>query len=88
MAADLPFLPDIPAQLATLGAPALIYCTLITTVALAAVFSSKPSRRKAALKVLRLLLPGRRRPSISDSARLHARKPTRPRRHRLPPADP
>jgi hypothetical protein len=55
-------LPDNIAQLATLDAAALAYCTLITVVALAAVFSSKPSRRKAALEVLRLLLPGRRRP--------------------------
>ena len=62
VAADLPFLPNTLAQLASPGVAVLIYCTLITVVALTAVFSSKPSRRKAALEVLRLLLPGRHRP--------------------------
>jgi hypothetical protein len=37
------------------------YSALVITMALTAVFSSKPSRRKAALEVLRLLVPWRRR---------------------------
>lgn len=70
---DVPIAVHLPgslAQLATLDAVAVIYGILIVVMALAAVFSSKPSRRKAALEVLRLLLPGRRRP---------------PRNPRLPP---
>jgi hypothetical protein len=37
----------------------MIYACLIVIVALTAVFTSKPVRRKAALEVLELLLPGR-----------------------------
>jgi hypothetical protein len=38
----------------------LAYVGLVGTMALTAVFSSLPARRKAAVEVLRLLLPGRR----------------------------
>lgn len=58
MAAELPFLYD---GLATVGAASLGYLLLIAVIALTAVFSSRPTRRKAAFDVLRLLLPGRRR---------------------------
>ena len=38
----------------------LAYAGLVGTVALTAVFSGIPARRKAAVEVLRLLVPGRR----------------------------
>jgi hypothetical protein len=91
VAADLPFLPDTPAQLATLGAAALIYCMLIAVVALAAVFSSKPSRRKAALEVLWLLLPRRHQPPPNNpgqASRPQPKTPSRRRQRRLPSPDP
>ncbi len=56
MAAEFPFLSSHdPAVLV----PAAAYACLVTVIALTAVFTSKPARRKAALEVLRLLLPGR-----------------------------
>ena len=41
------------------GPLSLVYAGLITMMALTAVFSARPARRKAAAEVLRLLLPGR-----------------------------
>jgi hypothetical protein len=41
--------------------PTAGYSALTTIMALTAVFSSRPHRRKAALEVLHLLIPGRRR---------------------------
>lgn len=52
MAAGLPFL-------TTFLPVAVGYFALISVLALTAVFSSKPHRRKAALDVLRILVPGR-----------------------------
>ena len=57
-----------------------IYSGLITTLALTAVFPSKPARRKAAREVLRLLLPGR---SSAPASTAHARIA---HRRREPPA--
>jgi hypothetical protein len=54
----------------------LTYAGLIGTMALTAVFAATPARRKAALEVLRLLLPGRRR---SLAEQLPARKSRRRR---------
>ncbi len=51
---------------------------LIILLALTAVFSSKPARRKAAAEVLCLLLPGRR------SGAAHRDPPDRPARLRPP----
>lgn len=65
----------------TIGAPIpLIYAGLITTMALTTVFSSKPSRRKAALEALQLLLPGRENNTVGGSRR-------RRTRHRRDPPD-
>lgn len=58
---------------------ALIYPCLIAVTAMTAVFSSKPARRKAALEVLRLLLPGRRGQPADQI-------PARKSRRRDPPA--
>lgn len=82
-----PFLSGILNHLPLIGPVALAYFSLITVVALAAVFSSKPSRRKAALQVLTLLLPGRRGRIESGSP---SRRVTRSRRRRrsLPPPNP
>lgn len=58
MVAALPtLLNDIAQYVASVGLLALVYAFLIATVALTAVFSSKPARRKAAKEVLALLLP-------------------------------
>jgi hypothetical protein len=80
VSAELPFVSDVIRDLAPLG---LIYACLITTMALTAVFSSKPARRQAALEVLRLLLPGRR-----DGATTRARARNRAIRRRPDPPDP
>jgi hypothetical protein len=61
---------------------ATIYACLITVIALTAVFTSKPARRKAALDVLKLLLPGRRRTHTVGQ------QPGQPRRRRDPPSLP
>jgi hypothetical protein len=66
---------------ATILAPAVIYACLIAVIALTAVFSSRPARRKAALEVLRLLLPGRRNIRAVDRwppAHRAARRPDPP----------
>ena len=60
-------------------AMAAIYTCLIAVIALTAVFTSKPARRNAALDVLELLLPGRRR------SHAPGRQPRRPRRSKDPP---
>lgn len=79
MAAELPFLPGITRDLAPV---VFIYAGLITTIALTAVFSSRPTRRKAALEVLRLLLPGRNRSGnqrqIKDRTTRRRRDPPNP----------
>lgn len=43
------------------------YFLLIAAIALTAVYSSRPSRRRAAVTVLRLLLPRRMPPASLDS---------------------
>jgi hypothetical protein len=53
---------------------ALGYAGLVGTMALTAVFSSKPARRKAAVEVLRLLLPGRRSNSADHPVRRSPRR--------------
>jgi hypothetical protein len=76
MAADLPFLPGTTGELTVLGsASGLGYLLLIAVVALTAVFSSKPGRRKAALEVLQLLLPRRRR-APGDTTRRRLSRPS------------
>lgn len=56
----------------------LVYAGLITMMALTAVFSARPARRKAAAEILRLLLPGRRlsRPPVEHLPN----RPAHPRR--------
>jgi hypothetical protein len=71
VAPEFPFLPG--GDLAFLF-PAATYVCLIAVIALTAVFSSKPARRKAALEVLRLLLPGRK-PNPFPSATRRRREP-------------
>ncbi|MFV2195468.1 hypothetical protein [Nocardiopsis sp. LOL_012] len=61
MAAALPMLNDIAQYASGAGLLAFVYGFLVTTLALTAVFSSKPVRRKAAKEVLLLLLPRRGR---------------------------
>jgi hypothetical protein len=46
--------------LLTVPLAGLVYALLIASVALVAVFTSVPRRRRTALRVLRLLIPGRR----------------------------
>lgn len=64
----------------------LIYAGLITTMALSTVFSSKPTRRKAALEVLQLLLPGRENNTIGSPRRRRTRRRRDP--PDAPPANP
>jgi hypothetical protein len=78
VAAGFPFLTS--RELAIL-AMAVIYTCLIVVVALTAVFTSRPARRKAALEVLELLLPGRRRTHATG-------RRTRATRRRDPPSGP
>jgi hypothetical protein len=61
----------------------LIYAGLITTMALTAVFSSKPARRRAATEILRLLLAGRGNNTIGSQSRRRI-----PRRRDPPQIDP
>lgn len=75
MPADL--VPTLVGQLDNLTIAPTIYLGLVAVVALAAVFSKSPSRRRVALDVLRVLLP-RRRTSGQD-------EPSPPRSS---PADP
>jgi hypothetical protein len=60
VAGSLPFLTATVRDPLVLALLPLIYAFLVVTMALTAVFSSKPARRKAALEVLGLILPGRR----------------------------
>ncbi len=88
MTAELPLLSGLTRDLAILAPLALIYACLITTMAMTAVFSSKPTRRRAALEVLELLLPGRwdrkrdRTPGRGRTIRRRRDPPT------LPPPNP
>jgi hypothetical protein len=66
MAAGLPFL-------SAFMPVAIGYFVLISLLALTAVFSSKPHRRKAALEVLRILVPGRRQGSDHHSRAIRRR---------------
>ncbi|MGD9989045.1 hypothetical protein [Pseudonocardia sp.] len=63
MPADL--VPTVLGQLDTLALAPTIYLALVAVVALAAV-TNNTGRRRAAISVLRLLLP-RRRPSDQDN---------------------
>jgi hypothetical protein len=65
--ADL--VPDVLGQLDGLAAVPTAYLALVAIVSLAAVFSKEPSRRRAALSVLRLLLPRRRGSDRDDPPR-------------------
>ena len=68
MAAGLPLL-------ATFLPVGISYFALISVLALTAVFSGKPHRRKAALDVLRILVPGGRQGA--DSRKQATRRPAR-----------
>ncbi|MYZ34161.1 MULTISPECIES: hypothetical protein [unclassified Streptomyces] len=85
MAAILPFLSNLPIKLAVLG---LVYVGLIAVVALAAVFSRTPSRRKDAREVLRLLLTWGRLPPGEGGSRQRGTSSSRRRQQRLPPPNP
>lgn len=65
MPADL--MPLVVAQLRTLTLAPLLYLALVTVVAVAAVFSTNAGRRRAALTVLRVLVPQRSSPGGSSS---------------------
>lgn len=60
MAAGLPFPANLVVQLGSLEPLVIGYFLLIALLAVTAVFSAKPHRRKAAQDVLRILVPGRR----------------------------
>lgn len=79
MAAGFQFLTSREPAILALAA---IYACLIAVIALTAVFASRPARRKAALDVLELLLPGRRRTHTIGQ------QPGQPRRRRDPPSLP
>lgn len=87
MKSGVPALSGLLGYLATLALIAVIYALLITIVALAAVFSSKPSRRKAALEVLRELLPSghQGQPPDNDPMRTFPSRPRRKNSRRHPP---
>jgi hypothetical protein len=89
VAANLPILSSITSALTTLGPAALGYVLLITTVALTAVFSAKLHRRKAAIEVLRVLVPGRRNLQERPDHRPTRRPRQRPdSQDRSPPPNP
>lgn len=67
MPADL--VPSVLGQLDTLATAPTVYLALVAIVSLAAVFSKEPGRRRAALSVLRLLLPRRRGADRDDPPR-------------------
>lgn len=79
MAAGFQFLTSREPAILALAA---IYACLIAVIALTAVFTSRPARRKAALEVLELLLPGRRRTHAASQ------QPRQLRRRRDPPGLP
>ena len=58
MSADL--IPLVVSQLRSVPLVAVLYLALIAVVVFAAVFAKTPDRRRAALAVLRMLLPLRR----------------------------
>ncbi len=64
MPADL--VPTLVGQLDNLTIAPAIYLALMAVVALAAVFSTSLSRRRAALEVLRILAPRRRPPGQDE----------------------
>lgn len=58
------FLPALAgASPVALGVFLGLYATMITVLVWTAVYSPQPARRRAAVTVLRLLLPGRRPPN-------------------------
>ena len=59
MPADL--MPLVAAPLRTLTLAPLLYLVIVAVIATPAVFSTRPSRRRAALTVLRVLVPRRTR---------------------------
>ena len=67
MTAEFAFLPG---HVLTMLIPAVLYMGLVIVIALTAVFTSKPVRRKAALEVLQLLLPGRRHHAVGSRPHL------------------
>ncbi|MDN5932010.1 MAG: hypothetical protein L0I24_13255 [Pseudonocardia sp.] len=67
MPADL--VPTVLGQLDILAAAPTVYLALVAIVSLAAVFSTQPGCRRAALSVLRLLLPRRRGSDRDDPPR-------------------
>ena len=58
MSADL--LPLVVSQLRSVPLAAVLYLVIVAVVVFAAVFSKTPARRRAALAVLRMLIPLRR----------------------------
>ena len=58
MSADL--LPLVVSQLRSVPLAAVLYLAIVAVVVFAAVFSKTPDRRRAALAVLRMLIPLRR----------------------------
>lgn len=80
MAASLPQLANTALQ-QTLPILAIGYLVLISILALTAVFSSKPHRRRAALDVLKVLLPGRRDRASPAGANPRSRSTGPPSEH-------
>ena len=70
MPADL--MPLVAAQLRTLTLAPLLYLAIVAVVAAAAVFSTRPGRRRAALTVLRVLVPHRTGLCGAGASRAHA----------------
>jgi hypothetical protein len=70
------FLPALFDHLSAAGVAASLYFVLVAVVSLSAVFAPKPTQRRAALQVLRLLLP-RRRPAEPPGGQAPP-KPERP----------
>jgi hypothetical protein len=75
MAVGLPLPANVMAQLSSLWPVAIGYFLLIALLALIAVFSPEPHRRKAAQDVLRILVPGRRRDTERRSRAIRPRAP-------------
>jgi hypothetical protein len=75
VAADL--MPLVVAQLRTVILAPLLYLAIVAIVAAAAVFSTKTGRRRAALTVLRVLVPQRTSPGGPGVPRPHGDDRTR-----------
>jgi hypothetical protein len=75
VAAD--FIPTVLEQLNGLTVAGALYLSLLAVVVLTALYSKQPDRRERALKVLALLLPGRRQLGRDDPPG-HAHDPQRP----------